>query len=76
MIKKNYYFWDRTIYQIYGIALHVFISTKSHHCRKPNTGMWEEFFGNKEIDLTKSFYVGDAAGRTLKPPTSKRFLLW
>jgi bifunctional polynucleotide phosphatase/kinase len=39
------------------------------HHRKPATGMWDhmvkDYFGNdpKRIDMTKSVYVGDAAGR-------------
>ncbi|KAK6461818.1 polynucleotide kinase 3 phosphatase-domain-containing protein [Scheffersomyces coipomensis] len=43
-------------------------NTKSHELmRKPNTGMWKEllsYLGNEaKIDVTNSFYVGDAAGR-------------
>ena len=29
------------------LPIQVFISTESDYCRKPNTGMWDEFFGTK-----------------------------
>lgn len=54
------------------LPIYVYISTMSDYCRKPNTGMWDEIFGNKEIDLNKSFYVGDAGGRTKNPLTKKK----
>ena len=54
------------------LPIHVLISTESDYCRKPNIGMWDEFFGDKTIDLTESFYVGDAAGRTKNPLTKKK----
>ncbi len=34
--------------------------------RKPNAGMWTEFLrlvGGGPVDLSRSFFVGDAAGR-------------
>ena len=54
------------------IPIYVFISTEPDYCRKPNTGMWDEFFGDKSINLKESFYVGDAAGRTRNPLTKKK----
>lgn len=47
------------------------LSSEEQHdkTRKPNTGMWNQLIeylqiqGNYEIDMEKSFYVGDAAGR-------------
>lgn len=41
-----------------------FIATGKDHYRKPEVGMWEkmlEFIPN--VDISKSFYVGDAMGR-------------
>ena len=54
------------------LPIYVFISTESDYCRKPNTGMWDEFFRDKTIDLANSFYVGDAAGRNKNPLTKKK----
>ncbi|KAJ3023950.1 UNVERIFIED_CONTAM: hypothetical protein HDU68_008392 [Siphonaria sp. JEL0065] len=50
-----------------GIPLLVLAALDDGHFRKPQTGMWEYLINhcNNNIapDLTKSFYVGDAAGR-------------
>tara|TARA_B100000795_G_C22794701_1_gene438748 strand:+ start:1763 stop:2839 length:1077 start_codon:yes stop_codon:yes gene_type:complete len=54
------------------LPIYVYISTLSDHCRKPNTGMWDELFGDKSIDLAQSFYVGDAAGRNKNSQTGKK----
>lgn len=58
----------------------VFIaSSSSDHFRKPCIGMWDfcesQIFMDKEIDRSKSFFVGDAAGRikNWKPHTKKDF---
>jgi bifunctional polynucleotide phosphatase/kinase len=48
------------------VPLQVFGATEHGRYRKPATGMWsllEDNNANVEIDLEKSFYVGDAAGR-------------
>lgn len=48
-----------------GKDIDVFISHEGGYYRKPNTGMWDfmvDKSGNK-IDMKKSFYCGDAAGR-------------
>ncbi|XP_076338422.1 uncharacterized protein LOC143240209 [Tachypleus tridentatus] len=50
-----------------GVPVQAISSTKSGYYRKPAPGMWE--YLNKSlnqgvsIDITKSFFVGDAAGR-------------
>lgn len=54
------------------LPIHVYISTESDYCRKPNTGMWDYFVNDKKINLSESFYVGDAAGRNKNPRTRKK----
>ena len=62
-----------------GVPIQVFASTGAGHFRKPSTAMWkfmeEKYNGGIKIDPSKSFYVGDAAGRpkNWKPNTSKDF---
>ena len=58
-----------------SIDLNVFISTSKDFCRKPNTGMWNYFIKkvNYVVDLKKSFYVGDAAGRIKDKKNKKDF---
>tara|TARA_B110000285_G_scaffold219568_1_gene270278 strand:- start:76 stop:1140 length:1065 start_codon:yes stop_codon:yes gene_type:complete len=51
------------------LPIYVYISTEYDHCRKPNTGMIDEI---PNINLSKSFYVGDAAGRNKNPITGKK----
>ena len=50
-----------------GIPIQVFASTGAGHYRKPSPEMWKYMAdncnGGISIDLTKSLYVGDAAGR-------------
>ncbi|KAL3274286.1 hypothetical protein HHI36_015691 [Cryptolaemus montrouzieri] len=50
-----------------SIPIQVFIALGKGIYRKPVTGMWNVLSGIKnedvEIDINKSFYVGDAAGR-------------
>ncbi|XP_076331639.1 bifunctional polynucleotide phosphatase/kinase-like isoform X2 [Tachypleus tridentatus] len=65
-----------------GVPVQAISSTKSGYYRKPAPGMWE--YLNKSlnqgvsIDITKSFFVGDAAGREANwsPGKKKGFLLW
>ncbi|GFN89813.1 bifunctional polynucleotide phosphatase/kinase, partial [Plakobranchus ocellatus] len=49
------------------VPIQVFIATHEGKNRKPCDGMWETlcktYNSGKEVDLTKSVYVGDAAGR-------------
>ena len=50
-----------------GIPVQVFISTGFDHYRKPSPEMWKYMAdncnGGVSIDLSKSLFVGDAAGR-------------
>lgn len=50
-----------------NLPLQIFVATHSDKYRKPVLGMWEylsqEKNDNISIDLSSSFYVGDAAGR-------------
>lgn len=50
-----------------GIPIQVFIATGQSIYRKPVPGMWyvltQEKNGGIEVDMEKSFFVGDAAGR-------------
>uniref|UniRef100_A0A336MJT2 CSON000292 protein n=1 Tax=Culicoides sonorensis TaxID=179676 RepID=A0A336MJT2_CULSO len=59
-----------------NIPVQVFISTGKGKYRKPILGMWETLEkkanGNFTIDLSESFYCGDAAGRPEKKGPSKR----
>ena len=49
------------------LPIQIFASTKSHgFFRKPSVGLWYLLENNNQdvkIDRSKSFYVGDAAGR-------------
>lgn len=55
----------------------VFAATMKNNYRKPATGMWEVFVdmlgGIDRIDVSKSFYVGDAAGRPVRPSAAADF---
>ena len=50
-----------------GVPVQVCILTGYNHYRKPNTAIWdlivEKFNGGLKVDLSKSLYCGDAAGR-------------
>ncbi|XP_054732144.1 uncharacterized protein F21D5.5 [Anastrepha obliqua] len=50
-----------------GVPVQVFVAIEEGIYRKPLIGMWQYLIENGndkiEIDLAKSFYVGDAAGR-------------
>lgn len=70
------------ILQNLGVFDNTFVlmaSRSDNHFRKPCTGMWDflesQIFLDKDIDYSKSFYVGDAAGRkkNWKPHTKKDF---
>ena len=57
------------------IPISVYGATMPDHFRKPRVGMWHEILADHDlssddgVDMQKSFYVGDAAGRA---KTSKR----
>ncbi len=50
------------------IPVVVFVATGENHFRKPSTEIWQFFLSScnnsVEVNMTESFYVGDAAGRT------------
>ncbi|KAK3089365.1 hypothetical protein FSP39_003057 [Pinctada imbricata] len=50
-----------------GIPVLCYVCTGENHYRKPSTYMWDFFIKNNnqgvKVDLSKSTYVGDAAGR-------------
>lgn len=50
-----------------GVPVQILVSTKGGIYRKPCTGMWkfltEKLNGGVTVDISQSFYVGDAAGR-------------
>ncbi|XP_043276603.1 uncharacterized protein F21D5.5 isoform X2 [Venturia canescens] len=50
-----------------GVPIQVFIATGKDMYRKPRTGMWEKLVNDKNdgvpVERSKSFFVGDAAGR-------------
>jgi bifunctional polynucleotide phosphatase/kinase len=63
------------ILQQLDLPISVYAATSQDVYRKPRTGMWKEMLedhdlsGSGMVDLSSSFYVGDAAGRE---KTSKR----
>ena len=62
-----------TFIEMMAIPISVLISTESNNCRKPNIGMWDHLQTiNPYLDNTRSFYVGDAAGRNINPLTKKK----
>lgn len=58
-----------------GAPCIVFASVSKNNCRKPVDGMFklliENYNDDKEVSLTESFYVGDAAGRPKTKDRSK-----
>jgi len=50
-----------------GFPIQAFVASATDHYRKPHLTMWkllqDKFNGDVKIDLTQSYYVGDAAGR-------------
>lgn len=62
-----------------GVPVQVFVSTSPGIYRKPAPGMWDilvkKYNEDVSIDLSSSFYVGDAAGRIAnwKPQKKKDF---
>eukprot|EP01016_Furgasonia_blochmanni_P038244 TRINITY_DN4600_c0_g1_i2.p1 TRINITY_DN4600_c0_g1~~TRINITY_DN4600_c0_g1_i2.p1 ORF type:complete len:404 (-),score=129.89 TRINITY_DN4600_c0_g1_i2:255-1418(-) len=50
-----------------GFSIQAMFATDSDHYRKPCTGMWDFLVKNlndkKTVDISKSYYLGDAAGR-------------
>lgn len=51
-----------------NVPLSVYAATENDEFRKPRMGMWREFLDDYDldvagVDLGKSFFVGDAAGR-------------
>jgi len=56
----------KAISTLLDLPLQLFGCTDYGYCRKPSVGMWWLLTQNNEnipIDMEKSFYVGDAAGR-------------
>jgi bifunctional polynucleotide phosphatase/kinase len=56
----------KAIAALLEVPLQVFGCTDYGYCRKPSVGMWWLLTRNNdsiEIDMSRSFYVGDAAGR-------------
>ncbi|KAK8390442.1 hypothetical protein O3P69_010254 [Scylla paramamosain] len=66
-----------SIIQKLGVPIQVFVSTGKGEYRKPAIGMWNFFLneanGGVEVDLDKSIYVGDAAGRPAEGKKKKDF---
>lgn len=46
-----------------GLELIAFIATHKDNYRKPSNKMWDLMVNYFKVDICKSFYVGDAAGR-------------
>ncbi|EXJ77494.1 hypothetical protein A1O3_09720 [Capronia epimyces CBS 606.96] len=57
------------IFRQLDLPISIYAATGQDRYRKPRTGMWEEVLENYDlqaagaVDLSNSFYVGDAAGR-------------
>lgn len=67
----------QTIISRLSVPVQAFVAVKHGKYRKPKTGMWDVLTEYKndgvEIDLTSSFFVGDAAGRPeQKTPVKRR----
>jgi bifunctional polynucleotide phosphatase/kinase len=62
----------KKLLEMVSFEIHVFISSTYDYCRKPNTGIWEKYFDKKGISKSKSFFVGDAAGRLNNIRTGKK----
>eukprot|EP01101_Sappina_pedata_P004778 TRINITY_DN206_c0_g1_i1.p1 TRINITY_DN206_c0_g1~~TRINITY_DN206_c0_g1_i1.p1 ORF type:complete len:433 (-),score=177.45 TRINITY_DN206_c0_g1_i1:147-1328(-) len=60
-----------------SIPLQAYISAATDSYRKPNTRMWdlmvEKHNGGVKVDMEKSFYCGDAAGRPKSATAKKDF---
>eukprot|EP01022_Parablepharisma_sp_SALTPOND_P008886 TRINITY_DN1371_c0_g1_i1.p4 TRINITY_DN1371_c0_g1~~TRINITY_DN1371_c0_g1_i1.p4 ORF type:complete len:449 (+),score=64.45 TRINITY_DN1371_c0_g1_i1:17727-19073(+) len=60
-----------------GVPLLVVAATQKDEYRKPDKGMWryfnEKLNGGIKVDLSASYYVGDAAGRPAAPGRKKDF---
>jgi bifunctional polynucleotide phosphatase/kinase len=74
--KTNKNEWSNkvnAVQKFLNVPLQVYSATETDYYRKPAIGMWElmanDFNGKVKIDLNKSMYVGDAAGR---PKTKNR----
>lgn len=63
--KKYSDFIDKIqqINKLFNNKIELVVSFGKNEYRKPNIGMWEFYTKNRNVDYTKSFYVGDAAGR-------------
>ena len=46
-----------------SVPVAVFIACNRDGFRKPERGMWDLLFGGVQVDMARSFFVGDAAGR-------------
>lgn len=64
---KNFKMKMENVIKKIALPIQVFVALGKSKYRKPITGMWEilklQKNNNIDIDLTESFYVGDAAGR-------------
>lgn len=60
-----------------GVPIQAFVSTGKGKWRKPCCGMWEflqeEANGGVAVDMSKSMYIGDAAGRPAEGKKKKDF---
>lgn len=56
-----------------GLPINFILSSKDDKYRKPNIGMYEVLESMMEIDKSKSFYVGDAAGRIFNGKRKRDF---
>lgn len=56
-----------SIFQQLDFSIHFYAATTQDRYRKPRTGMWDRLLDDLHVhgvvDMPKSFYVGDAAGR-------------
>lgn len=57
----------QNISKVLGVPIQAFIATGDNHFRKPLMGMWQTLCDHKNdgysVNMERSFYVGDAAGR-------------
>lgn len=69
-LKQNGIKYNNLVYKlgeinkIFNNKIDILIAVCKDNYRKPDTGMWDYYVQNRNVDYSKSFYVGDAAGRT------------
>ena len=51
------------INKLFNNKIDFVVALSKNEYRKPETGMWDFYTENRNVDYEESFYIGDAAGR-------------